>query len=87
MRSFVICRIRIATLSRYRDIVFETAEFMASYEEALSRTSAPHAPWYIIPADHKWYRDLAVAGIVLAALRGMGPHIPKPKLDVRRFKL
>ena len=38
-------------------------------------------------AEEPRYRDLAVAGIVLAALRGMGPHIPKPKLDVRRFKL
>ena len=61
--------------------------FMSAYEEALGRTSARHAPWYIIPADHKWYRDLAVSGIVLGALREMRPHIPMPKLDRRRFKL
>ncbi len=62
-------------------------KFMSAYEEVLSRTSAPHAPWYIIPADHKWYRDLAVAGIVLGALRAMRPHIPTPKLDRSRLKL
>jgi PPK2 family polyphosphate:nucleotide phosphotransferase len=61
--------------------------FMSAYEEALSRTSAPHAPWYVIPADYKWYRDLVVAGVVLDALRDMRPRIPMPKLDRRRFKL
>ena len=61
--------------------------FMSAYEEVLSRTSTVQAPWYIIPADHKWYRDLAVAAIVLSALRAMRPRIPKPKLNSRRFKL
>jgi PPK2 family polyphosphate:nucleotide phosphotransferase len=61
--------------------------FMSAYEEAIAHTSAPHAPWYLIPADHKWYRDLALAGIVLGAMRDMRPHIPMPKLDRRRFKL
>jgi len=62
-------------------------KFMSAYKEALSRTSAHHAPWYILPADHKWYRDLAVAGIVLAALQSMHPRIPRPKLDRRHLKL
>jgi len=62
-------------------------KFMSAYDEVLSRTSTAQAPWYIVPADHKWYRDLAVAGIVLGALRQMGPRIPKPKLDPSRFKL
>jgi PPK2 family polyphosphate:nucleotide phosphotransferase len=62
-------------------------KFMSAYEEILSRTSSPHAPWYIIPADHKWYRDVAVAGVVLAALKAMRPRIPVPKLDPHRFKL
>lgn len=62
-------------------------KFMSAYTELLSRTSTEHAPWYIIPADHKWYRDLAIASITLAALRSMRPRIPKPKLDRRQFKL
>lgn len=62
-------------------------KFQAAYEEALSRTSTRHAPWYIIPADHKWYRDAAVAGIVLAALRAMKPQVPMPRLDRDRFQL
>ena len=62
-------------------------KFMSAYEEALSRTSSRAAPWYIIPADHKWYRDLAVAGIVLGTLRQMKPRLPMPNLDPRQFKL
>jgi PPK2 family polyphosphate:nucleotide phosphotransferase len=62
-------------------------KFIAAYEEVLSRSSAPHAPWYIIPADHKWYRDVAIAGIVLAALRSMRPRFPAPKLDHRRLAI
>lgn len=62
-------------------------EFQSSYEKILDRTSTADAPWYIVPADHKWYRDVAVAGIVLAALRKMHPHIPVVKLDRKRFTL
>lgn len=62
-------------------------KFVAAYDEVLSRTSTTEAPWYIIPADHKWYRDLAVAGIVLGALRAMRPPVPHPKLDLSRFRL
>ena len=62
-------------------------EFESIYEEVLSRTSTAAAPWYVIPADHKWYRDVAVAGIVLGALREMKPRIPRPRLDMSRYKL
>lgn len=55
-------------------------KFQATYEDVLSRTSTRLAPWYIIPADHKWYRDVAVAGIILATLRAMKPRLPMPKL-------
>lgn len=61
--------------------------FESIYEEALARTSTDRAPWYVIPADHKWYRDLAIAGIVLGALRQMKPRAPHPTLDRARFKL
>lgn len=62
-------------------------KFISAYQEALSHTSAPHAPWYIIPADHKWYRDIAIAEIVLSTLSAMRPRIPRPSLDLDRFNL
>jgi polyphosphate kinase 2 (PPK2 family) len=61
--------------------------FQRVYEETLSRTSTAEAPWYIIPADHKWYRDVAVAGVVLGALKEMRPRVPMPKLDLADYKL
>ena len=61
--------------------------FQAAYGEILALTSAKDAPWYIIPADRKWYRDVAVAGIVLSKLRAMRPRLPKPRLDRSRYPL
>jgi PPK2 family polyphosphate:nucleotide phosphotransferase len=49
-------------------------EYIAAYEDLLQRCSTKHAPWYIVPADHKWFRDLAVASTVVAALRRQKPE-------------
>ena len=53
-------------------------EFRAAYEEAISRTSTPEAPWYVVPADHKWYRNWAVSRILVDTLERMDPHYPIP---------
>jgi len=54
-------------------------QFLAAYEDALTKCSTDHAPWFIIPADHKWFRNHAIAHIVRETLEGMDP---KPrKLD------
>ena len=59
-------------------------DFRAAYTDALERCSTDHAPWYVIPADHKWYRDLAAAEILVAAARGMKPKWPKPDKDLSK---
>ncbi len=57
-------------------------DFALAYEEALSRTSTEHAPWYVVPADRKWYRDLVVASILIQTLATMDPRYPpEPDLD------
>lgn len=61
--------------------------FQQIYQETLSRTSTDYAPWYIIPADHKWYRDIVIAGTVLATLRALRPRLPHPAVDRSRFEL
>jgi polyphosphate kinase 2 (PPK2 family) len=43
--------------------------YTEAYEEAIARTSAPHAPWTVVPANKKWYRNLVVAESIVAALR------------------
>jgi PPK2 family polyphosphate:nucleotide phosphotransferase len=44
-------------------------DYQEAFEIALNRCSAPHAPWYVVPANHKWFRDLAVAETLVEALR------------------
>ena len=54
-------------------------DYRAAYEEALERCTTEWAPWYVIPADQKWYRNLAIAKVMTAALREMGPRYPEPE--------
>ena len=51
-------------------------EYQEAYEDALSRTSTAAAPWYVVPADHKWYRDFAVLSVLVETLRVMDPRYP-----------
>jgi PPK2 family polyphosphate:nucleotide phosphotransferase len=55
--------------------------FMAAYEEALTDTSTEFAPWYVIPADRKWVRNVALAALLVETLRKLDPQLPEPKLD------
>ena len=58
-------------------------DYQAVYEDALRHCSPGHAPWFVIPANQKWARDLAIAEIVVAALEDMDPQPPKPTFDVK----
>ncbi len=60
-------------------------DYTAAYEDALSRTSTAHAPWFVIPADHKWFRDLAVSEIICETLRGMKMRFPPPPEGLDRI--
>jgi PPK2 family polyphosphate:nucleotide phosphotransferase len=53
-------------------------EYQAAYEDMLRMTSTAHAPWYVIPADHKWYRNWAVSHVLIETLREMDPQYPQP---------
>jgi PPK2 family polyphosphate:nucleotide phosphotransferase len=56
-------------------------EFVAAYDEALTATSTDKAPWYVIPADRKWVRNLALAHLLVEALRRLDPQFPEPQFD------
>jgi PPK2 family polyphosphate:nucleotide phosphotransferase len=56
--------------------------FQEAYAIALERCSTPYAPWYVIPSDHKWYRNWAVGRLLLERLRELDPRYPKPDFDV-----
>jgi len=61
-------------------------EYQRAYEDALRKCSPKRAPWYVIPADSKWYRDLAISEILAETLTEMKPEPPKVKLDVKKLK-
>jgi PPK2 family polyphosphate:nucleotide phosphotransferase len=57
-------------------------DYMSAYEDTLSCCSTKGAPWFIIPADHKWFRNLAVGRIVVEFLEGLIMKYPKPTVDL-----
>ena len=57
--------------------------FQTAYAEAISRTATDHAPWYVVPADHKWHRNLVVAEIIAATLAELDPRTPPPRVDLK----
>jgi len=58
-------------------------DYIAGYEEALSRCSTKCAPWFVIPANHKWFRNLAIARIVVEHLESLKMQYPKPTVDLK----
>jgi PPK2 family polyphosphate:nucleotide phosphotransferase len=62
-------------------------EYVAAYEDALTRCSTKRAPWFIIPANKKWFRNLAVSHIIAETLEDMKMKFPAPTVDVKRLKI
>jgi PPK2 family polyphosphate:nucleotide phosphotransferase len=56
-------------------------DFMEAYEDIMSKTSTEYAPWFVVPADRKWYRNLCVARIMLDTLRKLDMRLPKIDWD------
>jgi PPK2 family polyphosphate:nucleotide phosphotransferase len=62
-------------------------DFIAAYEDALRETSTEWAPWYVVPADHNWSRNLAVAEILVDALEQLDPKLPGPEPGSERLEI
>ena len=62
-------------------------KFMKAYEDAVNLCNTKYAPWHIIPANRKWYRDYAVARIVVKTLEELNLKWPKPKIDLSKIKV
>ena len=58
------------------------ADYRTAYEIAVERTNTEHAPWYVVPSDKKWYRNLAIGQLLLGALRDMDLSWPAADFDV-----
>ena len=57
-------------------------DYIAAYEQAISETSTDLAPWYVVPANRKWYRNLVVSRVLIATLRGLDMRFPEPEEDL-----
>lgn len=55
------------------------SKYMQAYEDALSKTSTEYAPWFIIPANRKWYRDLVISSVLIETLEGLDMKFPAPE--------
>jgi PPK2 family polyphosphate:nucleotide phosphotransferase len=62
-------------------------DYMDAYQDVLRYCSTPWAPWYIIPANKNWFRNLAISHIIVKALEDLDMKFPKPSFDVSKYVL
>jgi polyphosphate kinase 2 (PPK2 family) len=62
-------------------------KFQEAYQDVLTKTSTSYAPWYVVPADRNWVRNLAVAKILLQTLEALHPEYPEPELGTKPIKI
>ena len=61
-------------------------DYTAAYEDMLFHCSTEYAPWYVIPANHKWFRNFAVSKILVEVLEGLDMQLPQPSVDLAKLK-
>jgi PPK2 family polyphosphate:nucleotide phosphotransferase len=61
-------------------------DYIAAFEDAISATSTREAPWYIIPSNHKWFRNLAVSQIMADAMEALDMAFPKPSVNLAEIR-
>jgi PPK2 family polyphosphate:nucleotide phosphotransferase len=61
-------------------------DFVAAYEDVIARCSTKWAPWFVIPADRKWFRNLAVSQIILDTLEGLDMQYPPCRFDISQIE-
>jgi PPK2 family polyphosphate:nucleotide phosphotransferase len=59
-------------------------EYQTAYEDAIQKTATTAAPWYVVPADHKWFARLVVARIIIDTLQGLDPRLPSQNEDQQK---
>lgn len=57
-------------------------DYMLAYQDAINLCSTEHAPWYVVPANNKWYRNLVIARAIADTLEAMNPQYPQPETDL-----
>lgn len=57
-------------------------DYESAFEAALSKCSTDTAPWFVIPSDHKWFRDLAISQIIVETMEALDIELPKPTVNI-----
>jgi PPK2 family polyphosphate:nucleotide phosphotransferase len=61
-------------------------DYMEAYEDIFAKTSKKESPWYVVPANHKWFRNLAVSQIIAATMEDLDMEMPKPAVDLELIR-
>ena len=62
-------------------------QYQEAYEDVLNHTNRKHAPWFVIPADHKWFRNVAISNILADAMSTLKLTYPAPTMDIATIKI
>jgi PPK2 family polyphosphate:nucleotide phosphotransferase len=62
-------------------------EYMRAYQDAIGETSTDWAPWYIVPSNHKWFRNLVVSTVVVETLDSLHMQYPRPNVDLSHITI
>jgi PPK2 family polyphosphate:nucleotide phosphotransferase len=62
-------------------------QYIDAYDDILSSTSRKHAPWFVIPSDNKWYRNIAISSIIVDLMQSLKLKYPQPTIDASAIKL
>src|SRR5437773_4006550 len=61
-------------------------DYIEAFEDVLTKTSTEHAPWFIIPSNHKWFRDLSISEIITRTMQEMNMQMPKPTVNLAEIR-
>ena len=61
-------------------------DYNAAYEDMLEKCSTKHAPWYVLPSNHKWFRNLAASQIIASTLQDLKMKLPEPSVDIEAIR-
>ena len=61
-------------------------DYLRAYEDVFARCNSDDAPWFVIPSDHKWFRDLAVSEIIVSTMERMDFQVPRPTVDIEEIR-
>jgi PPK2 family polyphosphate:nucleotide phosphotransferase len=60
-------------------------DYMRAYQDVINKTSTPYAPWFVIPANRNWYRDLVISRIIVEKLESLNMQYPQPVEDIHQY--